>query len=97
MVKIPPLTTQDLQTELATLANWSVCNGKLHREFSFDDFVAAFGFMTQVAILAETMQHHPEWCNLYNRVTIDLVTHDADNAISAHDITLARKINALLG
>ncbi len=77
-------------------AGWRVRDGKLHRTFQFTDFVAAFGFMTQVAILANTMNHHPDWSNRYNRVTIDLVTHDAGNTITAADFVLAEQINALL-
>ncbi len=75
---------------------WAVKNGKLHRAFTFRDFTAAFGFMTQVAIEANTMNHHPEFYNIYNQVTIDLVTHDAGDTITALDLALATKINALL-
>ncbi len=65
------------------------------KRFSFDDFVAAFGFMASVALLAEKADHHPEWSNVYNRVDILLTTHDADG-LSMRDITLARAIDALL-
>ena len=75
---------------------WSVVGGKLHRELSFDDFVAAFSFMTRVAILAEKRDHHPEWRNVYNKVVIDLVTHDAGNAITAADVELAQAIEKTL-
>ena len=71
---------------------WSVVGGKLHRELQFDDFVAAFGFMTRVAILAEKRDHHPEWRNVYNRVVIDLCTHDAGDAITQADVDLAQAI-----
>jgi 4a-hydroxytetrahydrobiopterin dehydratase len=75
---------------------WQVIDGqKLNREFKFKDFIEAFGFMTKVAIAAEKMDHHPEWFNVYNRVVIDLTTHDV-GGISALDIDLAKKINALL-
>lgn len=67
----------------------------LVREFRFDDFVAAFGFMTQVAILAEKADHHPEWSNVYNRVTILLTTHDCDG-LSQRDADLAAAIEDLL-
>ncbi len=77
-------------------AGWTVVNGKLHRDLVFDDFVAAFGFMAKVAIAANTMNHHPEWSNVYNKVTIDLVTHDRGNSISEQDLLLAQKINELL-
>jgi len=75
---------------------WTLVNGKLHRELLFADFVAAFGFMTKVAIVANSMNHHPAWSNLYNKVTIDLVTHDRGDQISELDFALAHQINALL-
>lgn len=79
--------------ELRTLVPaWSVVGGKLHRELQFADFVAAFSFMTRVALLAEKRDHHPEWRNVYNRVVIDLVTHDAGNAITQADVELAQAI-----
>lgn len=86
----------ELQHALNDLPGWSVVNGKLHWEHRFKDFVTAFGFMTQVALLAEKLEHHPEWSNTWNRVTIDLVTHDLGNAISTWDVELARQINTLV-
>jgi 4a-hydroxytetrahydrobiopterin dehydratase len=83
-----------LTSEVAKLSGWTVVNGKLHRSYKFGDFVEAFGFMTRVAILSEKMDHHPELFNVYNRVVIDLTTHDA-GGISHLDIELAKKINAL--
>ena len=74
---------------------WTVVNGKLHREYKFPDFVHAFGFMASAALIAESMGHHPEWSNVYNRLTIDLTTHD-DGGISAKDFELAGKLDALL-
>ena len=79
---------------LVGMPGWSLVNGKLHREYVFPDFVAAFGFMTKVALAAETMNHHPEWFNVYNRVTIDLTTHDA-GGITEKDFDLARAIDAI--
>lgn len=67
---------------------------KLHREYQFADFVHAFGFMATAAIAIEAMGHHPEWSNVYNRVTVDLTTHDA-GGITAKDVELARKLEAL--
>ncbi len=90
----PALSQVEIQNQLGSLENWSVQAGKLHAEFRFDDFIAAFAFMTKVAIAAEVAQHHPEWHNVYNKVTIDLVTHDAGHAISQKDVDLARQINA---
>jgi 4a-hydroxytetrahydrobiopterin dehydratase len=97
MTEVPSLTQQQISSALANLDHWSVKGGKLHAEFKFDDFVAAFAFMTKVAFAAEAAQHHPEWQNVYNRVVIDLVTHDAGDAISQRDIDLARQINTLRG
>ena len=81
------------EQELRTLVpGWSVVGGKLHRELQFADFVAAFSFMTRVALLAEKLDHHPEWFNVYNRVVIDLCTHDAGDAITKADVELAQAI-----
>jgi 4a-hydroxytetrahydrobiopterin dehydratase len=88
------LTEVELGAHMAQLAGWSLENGKLHKKFQFADFVTAFGFITKVAIVAEKMDHHPELYNVYNRVTIDLTTHDA-GGISIKDIELAKKIDSL--
>ncbi len=90
------LSPDDLNRALQTLTGWSLLNGKLHRELTFKDFSEAFGFMTRVAFLAERLNHHPEWFNVYSRVTIDLTTHDA-GGISAKDVELARSVDALVG
>ncbi len=90
---LPP---EDLKEALQTLRGWSVQSGKLHREWAFRDFSEAFGFMTRVAFLAERMNHHPEWFNVYGRVVIDLTTHDA-GGISPADVEFARAVNALAG
>lgn len=73
---------------------WSLKNNKLHREFIFNDFISAFGFMTQVALIAERSNHHPEWCNIYRQVTVNLTTHEA-NGISNKDFQLAREIDRI--
>jgi len=82
---------------LATLPGWHYLEARdaIHRAFRFADFRAAFAFMTEVALLAEKMDHHPEWSNVYNRVEITLTTHDA-HGLSACDITLAQAIDAVL-
>jgi 4a-hydroxytetrahydrobiopterin dehydratase len=90
----PKLSESEIQTALRELSAWTVVNAKLHREFRFPDFVHAFGFMTACALTAESMGHHPEWSNVYNRVTVDLTTHDA-GGISAKDFKLAGKMDAL--
>jgi 4a-hydroxytetrahydrobiopterin dehydratase len=81
--------------EIDRLTDWKVINGKLNRTFEFKDFVDAFAFMTKVAIVAEKMDHHPELFNVYNRVAIDLATHDI-GGIGVLDIELAKKIDALI-
>jgi 4a-hydroxytetrahydrobiopterin dehydratase len=80
-----------------TPPGWVEENGALHREFRFADFSEAFGFMTRVALLADKADHHPNWSNVYNRVVIDLSTHDAGDAITDLDIQLANAINSLVG
>jgi 4a-hydroxytetrahydrobiopterin dehydratase len=90
---VQDLSQKDLEQILQELDGWHVADGKLHAEFQFDDFVAAFGFMTKVALAAESADHHPEWSNVYNRVRIDLVTHEAGDAITERDVDLARTIN----
>ncbi len=92
----PPrvLTEQQIAAALAELPGWSVRDGKLHKTFEFADFVEAFGFMTRVALAAEAMGHHPEWFNVWNRVTVDLVTHES-NGITERDLALALKMEEL--
>jgi len=89
-----------IETALQTLNSdadkaWCIKEDKLHREFKFTSFVAAFGFMTQVAMLAERANHHPEWFNVYNKVVISLTTHDA-GGISERDFKLAQEISKLV-
>lgn len=91
----PRLTSDEITTELARTPGWQLKDDKLHRELKFSSFIDAFGFMTKVALLAETQNHHPEWFNVYGKVIIDLTTHDA-GGISAHDFRLARSINDIL-
>jgi 4a-hydroxytetrahydrobiopterin dehydratase len=85
------MTEAEIETRVP---GWKVVGGKLHRELKFPDFVAAFGFMSRVALLAEKRDHHPEWSNVYNRVVIDLVTHDA-GGITDKDIELAQAIEKI--
>ena len=88
------LSDTDLERALDSLPGWTAAAGKLHREFRFDDFVGAFAFMSAVALLAEKRDHHPEWSNVYGRVVVDLVTHDA-GGITHKDVELARDMNRL--
>jgi len=92
MATIKKLNDSELQQELHKFAGWSLVNGKLHKVFQFASFVEAFGFMAKVALVAEAMNHHPEWFNVYNRVVIELTTHDA-GGLSARDFELAAKID----
>ena len=88
------LSQSEIDTQLSELVGWHIETGKLHKTIEFATFVQAFGFMTQVAIEAEKMNHHPEWHNIYNKVTIDLVTHDI-GGISNYDFKLARAIDVI--
>lgn len=85
-----------LAQQLASVPQWrydEARGGTITRQFTFVDFVQAFGFMTKVALLAEKAGHHPEWSNVYDRVTITLTTHDA-GGLSSNDIELAKAIDA---
>ena len=75
---------------------WSHTKDMLNRDFAFADFSAAFGFMTRVAMLAEQANHHPNWSNVYNSVSISLTSHDEGNLVTDKDIELAKQINRLL-
>ena len=88
------LSDTEIQTRLTDLPGWALANGKLHRKYRFGDFVAAFGFMASAALVAESMNHHPEWFNVYNQVRVDLNTHDA-GGITELDFALAEKMDAL--
>ncbi|GMR06700.1 MAG: 4a-hydroxytetrahydrobiopterin dehydratase [Gammaproteobacteria bacterium] len=74
---------------------WTIENDKLHKEFIFANFIEAFGFMTRAAIIAESMNHHPEWFNVYRKVVVDLATHEA-NGISELDFQLAARLEKLI-
>ena|SRR5437773_6526898 len=86
------LNPSELDPAQTGLANWSVVQGKLHREYKFSDFIHAFGFMATSAIAIEKMNHHPEWSNVYNKVIVDLTTHDA-GGISEKDVELAKLLD----
>ncbi len=88
------LSDEQIKKELADLPGWSVINGKLHKDFVFESFIEAFGFMSTAALHIEKMNHHPEWFNVYNKVKVDLTTHDA-GGITQNDINLARTLNSL--
>ncbi len=88
------LSQLEIEEQLKNLPGWSVVNEKLHKEFQFDSFNQAFGFMTRAAMEIEKMNHHPEWFNVYNKLVIELTTHDA-GGITRNDINLARILNSL--
>lgn len=96
MARPTKLTAAQLEHALGGLPGWSLAGGKLHRELKFADFSAAFAFMTRVALEAEKRDHHPEWSNVWNRVVVDLVTHDA-GGITELDVALAKRISELAG
>ena len=84
----------DVRSRLEQLHGWDLDDGRLHRRLEFDDFVSAFGFMSSVALVAESMNHHPDWSNSYRTVDIHLSSHDA-GGISERDFELAGRIEAL--
>lgn len=88
------LSQAEIEEQLKNLPGWSIVNEKLHKEFKFESFNQAFGFMTRAAMEIEKMNHHPEWFNVYNRITIELTTHDA-GGITKNDINLAKILNSL--
>jgi 4a-hydroxytetrahydrobiopterin dehydratase len=88
------LEQADIDQRLKSIREWTVADGKLHKEFRFESFVQAFGFMASVALIAESMNHHPEWFNVYNRVTMDLSTHSA-GGISELDFEFAGRVDAI--
>ncbi len=88
------LGEEEISRRLRDIHGWSVAQGKLHKEFLFRDFTQAFSFMTGGALIAEGMNHHPEWFNVYNRLVVDLTTHSA-GGISALDFEFAGRLEAL--
>jgi 4a-hydroxytetrahydrobiopterin dehydratase len=95
---VAKLGPEERRQALAALSGWSEVDGRdaITRSFRFADFNAAFAFMTRIALMAEKMDHHPEWFNVYNRVEITLSTHDA-GGVSARDLALARFIDQVAG
>lgn len=93
------LTKDEIQTQLDNLntdsaAHWIVDNGKLFKQFEFSNFISAMGFMMQSAMVAEKMNHHPEWSNVYKKVSVHLVTHSSDG-ITELDFDLAMKMQSI--
>jgi 4a-hydroxytetrahydrobiopterin dehydratase len=90
------VSADELNAHLAAHPEWSIVDGKLHRELAFPNFIEAFGFMTRAAIVAQSMDHHPEWSNVYGTVVVDLVTHSA-GGITGNDLELSRALDELAG
>ena len=88
------LTESEVQEALKGLDGWTIEGGKLHKQYQFKNFVEAFGFMASAALVAESMNHHPEWFNVYHKVVVDLVTHSV-GAVSNFDVELARMMETL--
>ena len=91
----PPLSPADINEALRALPGWKFDRDALAKEFKFDSFKEALSFMVRVGFEAEAMDHHPDWSNVYNRVAIRLNTHDAGGKVTAKDLALARKIQAI--
>jgi 4a-hydroxytetrahydrobiopterin dehydratase len=96
VMKIPKLSEQEVETRLRSLPGWALRDGKLHRDYAFSDFAEAFAFMARSALAAEKRDHHPEWFNVYNKVVVDLTTHDA-GGISERDFALAAEMDKAAG
>ena len=94
MSRPPRLADDEIQKRLADRAAWTLAGGKLRREFRFADFSEAFGFMARAALVAEKMDHHPDWSNAWNRVTVELWTHDA-GGITDLDFELAQAMDRI--
>jgi len=88
------LSESEIESALKQLKGWSIRGGKLHKEFTFGDFAGAFGFMTSAALIAEGLNHHPEWSNVYNRVVIDLSTH-SEGGITGYDVEFAGRLDTI--
>jgi 4a-hydroxytetrahydrobiopterin dehydratase len=88
------LSETEIAAALSKLPEWKLQGGKLHREYRFPDFVAAFAFMTGAALTAQAMDHHPEWFNVWNTVRVDLTTHDA-GGVTKLDVELAAAMEKL--
>lgn len=90
------LAEATVDRELQNLSGWQLSSGKIVTSLRFVDFVEAFAFMTEVAQVAEELNHHPEWTNVYNQISIELITHDAGPGLTLKDFQLAKRINNIL-
>ncbi|MEM7333439.1 MAG: 4a-hydroxytetrahydrobiopterin dehydratase [Chloroflexota bacterium] len=89
-MKREKLTVEQINQALASLSGWDYQDGKLTKQFKFKSFAKALGWMVSVGVEADKMDHHPEWSNVYSRVTVNLTTHDMDNSVSSLDVSLAK-------
>lgn len=98
MTRPKRLSSEARDEALVTLSGWKLVEGReaIAKRFTFRDFSEAFGWMTRVALLAETMDHHPEWTNIYRTVEVTLATHDA-GGLTELDVRMARAMDALIG
>lgn len=96
MAKPKELSQDEIDALIDELDGWTVDDGKLHKVFEFGDFSEAFGWMTRVAIEAEKLNHHPDWCNSWNKVDVHLLTHSL-GALSELDEKMARSMETLAG
>ena len=94
MVERRKLSEEELKQALTELPGWDLLDNKLHKQFKFKTFAEAIGWMTSAAIFADKTDHHPEWSNVYNRVTVDLITHSL-YSVSSLDVNLAREMERL--
>ena len=92
-MSLQKLSSDEIENEIKNLPGWSIVNGKLHKDFQFETFNEAFGFMTRASMEIEKLNHHPEWFNVYNKLSVDLMTHDA-GGITQNDIKLAKILNS---
>ena len=90
-----PLSSDEVSRLVEALEGWELDGVSLRRQLVFDSFVQAFGFMAQVALIAERLDHHPNWSNVYNRVDLAITTHDA-GGLTALDFEFARRVDAVL-
>jgi 4a-hydroxytetrahydrobiopterin dehydratase len=90
-----PLTSEEVDSQLKELDHWTFENDQIKKDFSFDNFKEALAFMVKVGFEAEDLGHHPNWSNVYNSVSVQLNTHDADNKVTKKDIQLAKAIDKI--
>ena len=93
-MEISKLTENEISLSKETLSKWAFSENSLKREFKFTDFKEAFAFMTQVALIAESMNHHPNWQNMFNLVIVELSTHDL-GGLTMLDLQLAKEIDSI--